>query len=137
MYYQVRLKYPDITDKSVTEDIICEALSFAEAEAITQKAMQNIQNADFLDITHIKRLPRLMEVYNDHEGEFIYKVVVYRMYIDEQSHKEKKIKYDWILWADSVDHANRKANEYLKQGYDDIHLDSVSTTKLTQIILYR
>ena len=118
--------------KAKTEDIVCDAMTFTEAEAIGQKEMEGVKEGD---ITHIKRLPKLMEVFNDHDGDSIYKVVVYQIFVDEKTDKEKKFKYEWLLWANSVDHATRKANEILKQGYTDRLLDSVSTTTLSQIIL--
>lgn len=136
MFYQVKLKYQQVQEnglrKAVTEEFVCDALNFTEAEAIGIREMEGVEEGD---VTHIKRLPKLMEVFNDHDGEAIYKVVVYQIFVDEKTEKEKKLKYEWLMWANSVDHATRKANEILKQGYTDMLLDSVSTTTLSQIIL--
>lgn len=118
--------------KTVTEEIVCDALTFAEAEAIGTGELEGLEGGD---VTHIKRLPKLMEVFNDHDGEAIYKVVVYQIFVDEKTGKEYKLKYEWLMWANSVDHATRKANEIIKQGYTDMFLGSVSTTTLSQIIL--
>ena len=118
--------------KAVTEEIVCDAVSFTEAETIGTVELEGLLGGD---VTHIKRLPKLMEVFNDHDGEAIYKVVVYQIFVDEKTEKEKKLKYEWLMWANSVGHATRKANEILKQGYTDMLLDSVSYTTLSQIIL--
>ena len=118
--------------KTVTEEIVCDALTFAEAEAIGTGELEGLEGGD---VTHIKRLPKLIEVFNNYDGEAIYKVVVNQIFVDEKTLKEKKLKYEWLMWANSVDHATRKANEILKQGYTDMLLDSVSTTKLSRIIL--
>lgn len=131
MFYQAKLKYQQVQEsglkKTVTEEIVCDVLTFAEAEAIGTGELEGLEGGD---VTHIKRLPKLMEVFNDHDGEAIYKVVVYQIFVDE-----KKLKYEWLMWANSVDHATRKANEIIKQGYTDMLLDSVSATTLSQIIL--
>ena len=136
MFYQVKLKYQQVQEsgmkKTVTEEIVCDALTFAEAEAIGIGEMEGLNG---VDVTHIKRLPKLMEVFNDHDGEAIYKVVVYQIFVDEKTGKEYKLKYEWLMWANSVDHATRKANEIIKQGYTDMFLGSVRTTTLSQIIL--
>ena len=136
MFYQVKLKYLQVQQsglmKAVTEEIVCDALTFTEAEAIGIAELEGLEEGD---VTHIKRLPKLMEVFNDHDGEAIYKVVVYQIFVDKKTGNEKKLKYEWLIWANSVDHATRKANEIIKQGYTDMFLGSVSTTTLSQIIL--
>ena len=137
MFYQAKLKYQQVQKsglkKTVTEEIVCDALTFAEAEA-KAKASVELEGLEGGDVTHIKRLPKLMEVFNDHDGEAIYKVV-YQIFVDEETGKEKNLKYEWLMWANSVDHATRKVNEIIKQGYTDVLLDSVSATTLSQIIL--
>ena len=94
MFYQVKLKYHQVQKsglmKAVTEEIVCDAVSFTEAETIGTVELEGREGGD---VTHIKRLPKLMEVFNDHDGEAIYKVVVYQIFVDEKTEKEKKLKY--------------------------------------------
>ena len=89
MFYQVKLKYQQVQEsglkKAVTEEIVCDALTFTEAEAIGIEELEGLEGGD---VTHIKRLPKLMEVFNDHDGEAIYKVVVYQIFVDEKTEKE-------------------------------------------------
>lgn len=135
MYYEItdrvkRVK-DDGTEKEVNERYITDCLTFAEAE---QKGMEaySADNVDG-DVIAVKR-SNVREIVNESEDkEHYFKATIVDTFTDDNG-KEKELKYYVLIRANDLGEATDKANEYMRQGLQDMRLDGIVKTKILELL---
>ena len=135
MYYEItdrvkRVK-DDGTEKEVNERYITDCLTFAEAE---QKGMEaySADNVDG-DVIAVKR-SNVREIVNESEDkEHYFKATIVDTFTDDNG-KDKELKYYVLIRANDLGEATDKANEYMRQGLQDMRLDGIVKTKILELL---
>ena len=135
MYYEItdrvkRVK-DDGTEKEVNERYITDCLTFAEAE---QKGMEaySADNTDG-DVVAVKR-SNVKEIVNENEDkQHYFKATIVDTFIDDNGN-EKELKYYVLIRADNLTEATAKANEYMRQGLEDLRLDGIVKTNILELL---
>ena len=136
MYYEItdrvkRVK-DDGTEKEVNERYITDCLTFAEAE---QKGMEaySADNTDG-DVVAVKR-SNVKEIVNENEEkQHYFKATIVDTFIDDKTEKEKELRYYVLIRADNLTEATAKANEYMRQGLQDMRLDGIVKTNILEFL---
>ena len=135
MYYEItdrvkRVK-DDGTEKEVNERYITDCLTFAEAE---QKGMEaySADNTDG-DVVAVKR-SNVREIVNENEEkQHYFKATIVDTFTDDNGN-EKELKYYVLIRADNLTEATAKANEYMRQGLEDLRLDGIVKTNILELL---
>ena len=136
MYYEItdrvkRVK-DDGTEKEVNERYITDCLTFAEAE---QKGMEaySADNTDG-DVVAVKR-SNVRDIVNENEEkQHYFKATIVDTFIDDNTEKEKELRYYVLIRADNLTEATSKANDYLRQGLSDMRLDGIVKTNILELL---
>lgn len=137
MFYEITIKVSRLQkngkEKEVIERYIADAETFTEAEAKGVKEYADYQLQG--DVVAIKR-SNVYEIVNESHGEEdkLFKAKIVSIFIDEKTEKEKEQPYHVLVWAKDMDDANKKMNEYMKQGMQDLLLIEIKETKILDII---
>lgn len=131
MLYEITTKVKklqeDGSEKDVAERYITDCELFAEAECAGMHSYADYQQEG--DVTAIKR-SNVREIVNPSDNkEYYYKATIVTKTIDDNGN-EKEQKYYVLIRADSLIEATNKANEYMKQGLDDMSLDGMVKTSI-------
>ena len=133
MFYEIAIKVTKSDErgkeKEVVERFITDVMLFAEAE---QKGLE-LYNGQ-CDVVGIRR-SNVYEIVNEthEEGDKLFKAQLASIFITDEG-KEKEQKYEVVVWADSVNGANKKMQEYMKNGMSDLVLKGIKETKLLDIL---
>ena len=135
MYYEItdrvkRVK-DDGTEKEVNERYITDCLTFAEAE---QKGMEaySADNTDG-DVVAVKR-SNVKEIVNENEEkQHYFKATIVDTFTDDNGN-EKELKYYVLIRADNLTEATAKANEYMRQGLENLRLDGIVKTNILELL---
>ena len=133
MFYEIAIKVTKSDErgkeKEVVERFITDVMLFAEAE---QKGLE-LYNGQ-CDVVGIRR-SNVYEIVNEEheEGDKLFKAQLASIFITDDG-KEKEQKYEVVVWADSVNGANKKMQEYMKNGMSDLVLKGIKETKLLDIL---
>ena len=135
MYYEITTKVTrlkdDGTEKEVTERYITDCETFAEAEQIGMETY-SADNTDG-DVIAVKR-SNVKEIVNENEEkEHYFKATIVDVFIDDNG-KGKELKYYVLIRANDMTEATAKANEYMRQGLQDMRLDGIVTTKIQELL---
>ena len=135
MYYEITTKVTrlkdDGTEKEVTERYITDCETFAEAE---QKGMEaySADNTDG-DVVAVKR-SNVKEIVNENEEkQHYFKATIVDTFTDDNGN-EKELKYYVLIRADNLTEATAKANEYMRQGLEDLRLDGIVKTNILELL---
>lgn len=124
---KVRKLQEDGSEKEVTERYITDCELFAEAEHAGMHSYADYQQEG--DVIAIKR-SNVREIVNESDDkDYYYKAKIVTKTIDDNAN-EKEQKYYVLIRADNPTEAINKANEYMKQGLDDMVLDGLIKTKI-------
>lgn len=131
MFYEIKLKVQKENAKGemkeVTEHYITDVELFAEAE---QSGME-LYNND-CDVFSVIR-SKIKEIVNGkQEGEQFFKATVTDTFTDD-SGNEKETKYFVLVAAKDISEANRRMEDYLRQGFD-MKLDGIVKTRILDVI---
>ena len=136
MYYEMTTKVTrpkdDGTEREVTERYITDCLTFEEAE---RKAMETYaaDNASG-DVVAVKR-SNVREIVNENEEkEHYFKATIVDTFVDDGNGKEKELRYYVLIRADDLGEATAKANDYMRQGLQDMRLDGIVKTKILELL---
>lgn len=136
MYYEMTTKVSRQNDdglvKEISERYITDCETFAEAE---EKAMETY-SADNVngDVIAVKR-SNVKEIVNeDEEKEHYFKATIVDTFIDDKTEKEKELRYYVLIRANDLGEATAKANEYMRQGLQDMRLDGIVKTKIQELL---
>lgn len=133
MFYEIAIKVNKIDnkgkEKEVVERFITDVELFAEAE---QKGLK-LYNGK-CDVVGIRR-SNVYEIVNEahEEGNKLFKAQLASIFITDDG-KEKEQKYEVVVWADSVNGANKRMQEYMKTGMSDLVLKGIKETRLLDIL---
>lgn len=120
-------------DKKVKETFLVENMvSFGDAET----TVQTYWNCE-CDIIAVS-LSKVMEVLNyptseEKEELRVFRAVLIQTFMDDNG-DEKESKYNVILWAKDLESAMANVKEYIKQGYSDMTIHSITKSKICEII---
>lgn len=135
MYYEMTTKVSrvkdDGTEKEVTERYITDCLTFEEAE---RKGMETY-SADNTegDVIAIKR-SNVREIVNENEEkEHYFKATIVDVFIDDNE-KEKELKYYVLIRANDLGEATAKANEYMRQGLENMKIEGLVKTRILELL---
>ena len=133
MYYEVTLKVTKQdnkgNDKEVKENFLVEN---AELWSEVENRALELYNGE-CDIVAMKR-SYVIEVVNEKKEDTpIFKAKLISTYVDEKG-KEKEKSWVVALFAADMNEANKKMQEYIKQGMEDLTLREIKQTNLLEII---
>lgn len=137
MFYEITIKVNRMQEngkeKEVVERYIADAETFTEAEAKGVKEYADYQLQG--DVVAIKR-SNVYEIVNESHGEEekLFKAKIVSIFIDEKAEKEKEQPYHVLIWAHDMDDANRKMQNYMAQGMQDLLLREIKETKYLEVI---
>lgn len=137
MFYEIAIKVNRMQEngkeKEVVERYIADAETFTEAEAKGVKEYADYQLKG--DVVAIKR-SNVYEIVNENNGEYdkLFKAKIVSIFVDEKTEKEKEQPYHVLIWATDMDDANRKVQEYMKQGLSDMRWVLTKETNLIDVI---
>lgn len=124
---KVRKLQKDGSEKEVTERYITDCELFAEAEHAGMHSYADYNQEG--DVIAIKR-SNVREIVNEQDDKtYYYKATIVTKTIDDKEN-EKEQKYYVLIRADNLTEATNKANEYMKQGLDQMVLDGIVKTKI-------
>lgn len=115
-------------DKKVKETFLVENMvSFGDAET----TVQTYWNCE-CDIIAVP-LSKVMEVLNyptseEKEELRVFRAVLIQTFMDDNG-DEKESKYNVILWAKDLESVMANVKEYIKQGYSDMTIHSITKSK--------
>lgn len=133
MYYEIKLRTEKENAKGemkeVTEHYITNVELFAEAE---QKGMEMYNNeCDVFSIVRSK-VSEIVNESNKTEENHFFKATITDVFTDD-SGNEKETKYFVLVAAKDIPEANKRMEDYLKQGFD-MKLDGIVKTKILDVI---
>lgn len=133
MYYEVTLKVTKQdnkgNDKEVKENFLIEN---AELWQEVENRALELYNGE-ADIVAMKRSSVIEVVNEKKEDTPIFKGKLISTYVDEKG-KEKEKSWTVALFAADMNEANKKMQEYIKQGMEDLTLREIKQTNLLEII---
>lgn len=133
MYYEVTLKVKKQdnkgNDKEVKENFLVEN---AELWSEVENRALELYNGE-ADIVAMKRSSVIEVVNEKKEDTPIFKAKLISTYVDEKG-KEKEKSWVVALFAADMNEANKKMQEYIKQGMEDLTLREIKQTNLLEII---
>lgn len=140
MFYHIKINYESLNEQGVNvnkneEYLVKDCELHAEAE---QRGYEYASEYQFNepDITSVKR-SNIREFVNedpDEDETIIYDAIIADIYINENTRKEKLLKYHVGVFAENMDDATKKVYEYMKQGMNDMRFIGVKETKIVEII---
>lgn len=133
MYYEVTLKVTKQdnkgNDKEVKENFLVENPELWQE--VENRALE-LYNGE-ADILAMKRSSVIEVVNEKKEDTPIFKAKLISTYVDEKG-KEKEKSWVVALFAADMNEANKKMQEYIKQGMEDLTLREIKQTNLLEII---
>lgn len=133
MYYEVTLKVTKQdnkgNDKEVKENFLIEN---AELWQEVENRALELYNGE-ADIVAMKRSSVIEVVNEKKEDTPIFKAKLISTYVDEKG-EEKEKSWTVALFAADMNEANKKMQEYIKQGMEDLTLREIKQTNLLEII---
>lgn len=133
MYYEVTLKVTKQdnkgNDKEVKENFLVENAELWQEVENRALALYNGE----ADIVAMKRSSVIEVVNEKKEDTPIFKAKLISTYVDEKG-KEKEKSWVVALFATDMNEANKKMQEYIKQGMEDLTLREIKQTNLLEII---
>lgn len=140
MFYHIKLNYESLNEQGENvnkneEYLVKDCDLHAEAE---QRGYEYASEYQFNepDITSVKR-SNIREFVNElanEEEDIIYDAIIADIYINENTGKEKLLKYHVGVFAKSMSDATKKVYEYMNQGLNDMRFIGVKETKIVEII---
>ena len=140
MFYHIKINYESLNEQGENvnkneEYLVKDCELHAEAE---QRGYEYASEYQFNepDITSVKR-SNIREFVNEVasvEEDIIYDAIIADIYINENTGKEKLLKYHVGVFAKSMSDATKKVYEYMQQGLNDMRFIGVKETKIVEII---
>ena len=140
MFYHIKLNYEAVDEKGANvnkneEYLVKDCELHAEAEQRGYEHASEYQLNE-PDVTSVKR-SNIREFVNEvasYDEDIIYDAIIADVYINENTGKEKELKYHVGVFAKNMDDATKKVYEYMKQGLNDMRFIGVKETKILEII---
>ena len=139
MFYHIKISYGSneqgVNVNKNEEYLVKDCDLHAEAEQRGYEYASEYQFND-PDIVSVKR-SNIREFVNedpDEDETIIYDAIIADVYINENTGKEKLLKYHVGVFAKSMSDATKKVYEYMNQGLNDMRFIGVKETKIVEII---
>jgi hypothetical protein len=121
-------------EKKVSESYLVDALSFTEAEARIIEEMTPFISGEFL-VSGIKR-SNISELFYNEVGDKWFKCKVNFITLDEKSGSEKRTASYMLVYASTVDEADKNLKEGMKGTLADYEIESIKETKIMDVYPY-
>lgn len=121
-------------EKKVSESYLVDALSFTEAEARIIEEMTPFISGEFL-VSGIKR-SNISELFYNEVGDKWFKYKVNFITLDEKSGSEKRTASYMLVYASTVDEADKNLKEGMKGTLADYEIESIKETKIMDVYPY-
>lgn len=118
-------------EKKVSESYLVDALSFTEAEARIIEEMTPFISGEFL-VSGIKR-SNISELFYNEVGDKWFKCKVNFITLDEKSGSEKRTASYMLVYASTVDEADKNLKEEMKGTLADYEIESIKETKIMDV----
>ena len=137
-WFECKVKYDKMMEngmqKKVTEPYMVDALSFTEAEARIIEEMTPFISGEFL-VSGIKR-SNISELFYNEVGDKWFKCKVNFITLDEKSGSEKRTASYMLVYASTVDEADKNLKEGMKGTLADYEIESIKETKIMDVYPY-
>lgn len=118
-------------EKKVSESYLVDALSFTEAEARIIEEMTPFISGEFL-VSGIKR-SNISELFYNEVGDKWFKCKVNFITLDEKSGSEKRTASYMLVYASTVDEADKNLKEGMKGTLADYEIESIKETNIMDV----
>ena len=137
-WFEVTVKYIKLNEqgreKKATETYLLDAVSFSEAESRIYNELEKMISDEFsvrkIAITNIS------EIIPSENGDRYFKGKVSFITIDEQSGKEKRIAQNVLVFANSVDEADKNIKEAMSGMMADFEITAIIESKIVDVFPY-
>lgn len=137
-WFECVIKYDKVQEngieKKVSESYLVDALSFTEAEARIIEEMTPFISGEFL-VSGIKR-SNISELFYNEVGDKWFKCKVNFITLDEKSGSEKRTASYMLVYASTVDEADKNLKEGMKGTLADYEIESIKETKIMDVYPY-
>ena len=117
-------------EKKLTESYLVDALTVCEAVTAFEAEMGKL----FRDYETLSVKRTNFSEFVDNEGDKFYKVKYNLLSIDERTGAEIKNAYHLIMRSTDIHAAKQQFDEYVKTWVVDVDLESISETKIVDIV---
>jgi len=131
MYYKITVKTTKETpkgEKEVTEQYLTDCELFAEAEHAGLSVYNGSCDVVAINRSNIKEITNPMQ----EDGDYYRATIVDTFTRDDGTTKDSR--YYVLIRAHSLQEATHLANNYMRQGLQDMRLDGVVKTKILEIV---
>ena len=138
IWFECKVRYEqtqeDGMNKMVTETYVYKAADFGEAYDKATKDMSTFISGDFgIKAMKIAQYNEVV-MQDDRTEEKYYRVKVNLIILDEETQKEKKIAYYYLVNADSVEKARKYTDAALSDEILDHVIEAVQEAKIIDVI---
>ena len=140
MFYHIKMSYESLNEKgenvNKSEEYLvkdCELHAEAEQRGYEYASEYQFNDADIMSVKRSNIREFVNEVASEDET-IIYDAIIADIYINENTGKEKELKYHVGVFAKSMSDATKKVYEYMNQGLNDMRFIGVKETKIVEII---
>ena len=137
-WFECKTKYEKVMDdglqKSVTEQYVVDAMSFAEAEARVIKEMSAYVSGGF-EVTDVKKASYKEIIFADDDAsaDRWYKVKLDFITIDEKTEKEKRSRVCYLVQAETLNGAMKATDEMMGTTMIDYDAAAIQNTKIIDV----
>ena len=135
VWFEVSVAYKkmqeDGTEKKVSEVVVVDAVSFAEAEKRALKEMGSFVRGG-VDVKNINPAPYKSVFFDEKEGDKWFKAKLSFISLDEASGKEKRSNTTYLVQANTFAEALRNIENFMDGGNDYVTAN-ISETKILDV----
>ena len=138
IWFECKIKYEKVSEdgaqKSVTEQYVIDALSFAEAEQRIIEEMSQYISGQF-EVVDVKKAPYKEVFFDDGDNcsDRWYRTKLDFITIDERTEKEKRSRVTYLVNATSLSSAMKNVDDVMGGTLIDYDAVSVSDTKILAV----
>lgn len=135
IWFEVSVAYKkmmeDGTEKKVTEVVVVDAVSFAEAEKRTLKELGSLVRGG-VDVRNINPAPYKSVFFDEKDGDKWFKAKLSFISYDETSGKEKRSNSTYLVQANTFAEALHNIEKFMDGGNDYVTAN-ISETKILDV----
>ena len=137
-WYECTAKYIKMDEngreKKVSETYLLDAVSFTEAESRIHKELQVMVSGEF-SVRKIQ-ISTISEIIPSEIGDRWFKGKVTFITIDEESGKEKRVAQNVIVFAETVEQADKNIKEAMQGMMADFEITAIVESKILDMFPY-
>jgi len=140
-FFICKVRYEKVTEdgfqKKVNENYVVNAISFTEAEARITESMSEYISGEFT-IEDIKKAP-FKEIFftDDNSSDKWYKAKLQFITISEKTDKEKRTSVNYLVQADTLNHAVKNIDSVMSDSQIDYVSCAVQETTIFDVFDYK